>query len=677
MSSRAESLLARIEDPVLRAQVAAELAAAQGQRKFGLVFEHHLPETVRLPRVRPRRGLKVVLKGAAAGEEDLLHVVRLRGVGPARVAECLPVRQDAGDEPAVMESHPVADLEVVAEFGDPIYPGLTKVGETAGPGTDPTAPSHIVLNAENHHALQALQWSHAGAVDLIYIDPPYNTGNKTWQYNDSYVGEKDAFRHSKWLSFMEKRLTLARTLLRDTGVIIVAIGDEEHHRLRMLMDQVFGEQNFISDVVWQGGRKNDSRYISNGADYMLVYARNEQAMSETDVRWRERKPGIDDVFAAAADAWSLSEGDGVEATSLLKKWWKGLPKDHPAQGSKHYNNVCSTTGRAYFPADASSSEWRAGRSFRQLPHPVTGGLTPAPANGWAWSDDEVQRRHRDGLVHFGPTDATVPQKKSYLDEIDSQVSTSVFDRDRRISARHLASILGDKRFPNPKDHNVLMRWIRLAAPKDAVVLDFFGGSGTTAEAVVRLNAEDGGTRQSILVTNNELSAKDDAALRKAGHEPGSPEYEAQGVFHHVTRPRIETVVSGLRTDGSKYSDGLPGRVTFFDLEYLDADRIADDRAFDAVLPMLWMRAGAPGTLALAEGESPWFVDGPLAVLRDATQWHGFAQVLPEGITHAFVVTNSATEFSRATRVLPAGVEVVRLYEKYLTTFEINTLERAR
>ena len=166
------------------------------------------------------------------------------------------------------------------------------------------APWHTVINGENFHALQALRSTHHRKVDLIYIDPPYNTGNEGWIYNDRYVDAADRAKSSKWLSFLERRLLIARDLLTTTGVIITAIGDDEHHRLRMLLDQVFGDSNFLSNVVWQGGRKNDSRYVSNGADYMLIYARDETALSAAGIRWTDRKQGADDALAAAAKAWS-------------------------------------------------------------------------------------------------------------------------------------------------------------------------------------------------------------------------------------------------------------------------------------------------------------------------------------------------------------------------------------
>ncbi len=177
---------------------------------------------------------------------------------------------------------------VVAEFREPIYPGLVSTGKVERGGDK---PFHTVINAENYHALQTLLFTHRGQVDCIYIDPPYNTGSADWIYNDRYVSGDDLYRHSKWLAFIERRLVLAQVLLKDTGVIIVAIGDEEHHRLRMLLDQVFGDQNFLADIIWQGSGKNDARYTAGGVDYMLVYAKSEEALAASGRRWREAKPG--------------------------------------------------------------------------------------------------------------------------------------------------------------------------------------------------------------------------------------------------------------------------------------------------------------------------------------------------------------------------------------------------
>jgi len=235
-------------------------------------------------------------------------------------------------------------------------------------------------------------------------------------------------------------------------------------------------------------------------------------------------------------------------------------------------------------------------------------------------------------------------------------------------------VLGDKRFPFPKDHEVLMRWIRIAAPTDAVILDFFGGSGTTTEAVMRLNAEDGGTRQSILVTNNELAAKDAKELTKAGRHPGDTEWEAKGVCRYVTQPRITTVVTGTRPDGSTYSEGLAANVEFFDLTYLDPDRVSRAKEFEAIAPLLWMKAGAVGECISKEPGDGWALAAGYAVLTDIDASEAFVEAigaLDEPPTLAFVVTDSPSDFEDVTGRLPKGVRPHRLYGSYMRNFEIN------
>ncbi|MBV1781292.1 site-specific DNA-methyltransferase [Paeniglutamicibacter sp. ABSL32-1] len=514
-----------------------------------------------------------------------------------------------------------------------------------------------------------------GGLDLHR--PPYNTGNKTWQYNDHYVAEQDSFRHSKWLSFMERRLTLAKKLLKTTGVIIVAIGDDEHHRLRMLMDEIFGSNNFISDVVWQGGRKNDSRYVSNGADYMLIYSKDEASTTASGIRWREERPGAETVLAAGTEAWNESGQGPDTATALLRKWFSSLPKDHPAKRDGNYNyNRIDAQGRVFYANDLRSPSPRPNLQYDLL-HPVTGEVTMRHPNGWAYSRESMDALIEEGNIWFDTDNTRLPRLKKYLDEQGFQVAMSIFDKDRRASSRHLQSVFRDKRFPFPKDHEVLMRWIRLIAPKDSIVLDFFGGSGTTAEAVIRLNAEDQGTRQCILVTNNELSAKDDAALRKAGHQPGSAEYEAKGVFHHVTKPRIETVVTGVRQDGSAYSDGLPANVEFLDLAYLEESRVHAALEYESLAPLFWLKSGAVGSVVQRTEDTQdyeWNEESSMAVLFNAGKAAELAELLatkPNQVKHVFIITDSPEQGDLAGEAFGDEITVQPIYGSYLDAFQIN------
>lgn len=659
----------------LGATLEREVDALRESRSFGLVFERHLPEAARLVGYPIKRGVQVGLRYPTPGQENLLwRVRRLEGAGDARMAYLL--RPGMAGEPPVeeIEPVPVKDLVVIREFGEPVFPGLKRVGEPIR-RADTDSPNHVVINGENYHALQLLKMTHGKKVDLIYIDPPYNTGNKGWIYNDRYVAEQDGHKHAKWLSFMERRLILARDLLRPTGVIFVAVDDAEQARLKLLMDQVFGESNFIANVVWQGGHRNDAKYIATGHDYMLVYARNEPALVDAGIRWRERKAGLDEAAAAARDIWKSAGGDHAAATKEWRAWMKDFKaRTGIADGVSRYTSLDETTGEPiYTGQNLSSPNPRANLQYDLL-HPTTGKPVKRHPNGWRYSKEQMAALVSAGRVRFGPDETSGAQGISHLSEFETQVAKSFFSADRRRSAQALARMLGDKRFPFPKDPEVLMRWIGLAAPQDATIVDFFGGSGSTAEAAMRLNHQDGGQRQVILVTNNELAADNAAALAKQGFGPGDAEWEAKGVFEYVTRPRITTVVTGTRPDGSTYSDGLTANVDFFNLTYLDPDRVSGAREFDAIAPLLWMMAGSPPDFIATEPAQGYEVKPRYAVLTDTDATEDFLKEVvaaAEPPSLVFVVTDSPSEFEHVSGLLPYGSRPVRLYEAYLRNFLIN------
>ena len=587
--SRLNDLIRQLEtkDASLARDLRREVEALSKRRGFGLNFERHVPEAVELPGRPVRRGDKVRVlppRGSKpnSGDDRIWRVMTITKDASGKRTSSLELRDDAHETAAAL----VEDLVVVAEFRDPIYPGLVSIGKVERGGRK---PYHAVINAENYHALQTLSFTHRASIDAIYVDPPYNTGNEGWIYNDRYITGDDLFMHSKWLAFIERRLLLAKQLLRSTGVIIVAIGDDEQHRLRMLMDQVFGPENFISNVVWQGGRKNDARYVSNGADYMLIYANSEKDLADSGVRWREPKAGVQEVIDAAYSYWQKTPDDLVFASKRLREWMAtGSVEIDP--GTKAYDLV-DERGRAYSRVKMTSPNYRPNLMY-EIIHPVTGKACPIPEKGWALSREEMARRIAAGRVSFGSDETTIPRAKQFLDESSVQNPTSVFERRRDHGSRHLVNVLGDKRFPNPKDPEVIERWIGLVAGNDATILDFFGGSGTTAEAVLRLNDRDGGRRRCILITNNELSSSDEKQLRTSGHRPGESEWEARGVFQNVAKPRIETVITGRRPDGSKFSDGFSQNVEFFNLTYEAPLRVSSNREFAKIAPLLWLRSGS-------------------------------------------------------------------------------------
>lgn len=662
-----DQLISRIPDEALRSHLSREVDLLRGSRQFGLVFDRHLPESVRLVDYPIRKGVRVALRDESSDETWTV-------LDFADTARTVAILSGDGGE------RRLTDLVVVREFGERIYPGLRSVERIPNGSED--ALWHVVINGENYHALQALRGTHRERVDLIYIDPPYNTGAGGWIYNDRYVDQADRAKSSKWLSFVERRLLIARDLLKPSGVIIVAIGDEEHHRLRMLLDQVFGDQNFISDVVWQGGRKNDSRYVSNGADYMLIYAKDETVLSSREVRWREPRKAHAEMLAAGRTCWEESGHRPEEATRLMKEWIKALPPEHPARENNRFYEFDADTGRVFRKKDVS---WPGGGGPRyDVLHPSTGLPVRVPSRGWVYSDPERMRSEiAAGNILFGPDHTSYINRKLYLDDADSMAPESVFFSKRTSVSKRMQELFGDTRFPFPKDHEVLMRWFRIVAPADAVILDFFGGSGTTTEAVMRLNAEDGGTRQSILVTNNEIGAAQAKKLRKAGKHPGDAEWESKGVFQHVCLPRISTVVTGVRPDGSHYSDGLKANVEMFDLEYLDPSTVRRGRGFPRLAPLFWLQGGARGDRIEANPGEGWALTGTYGVLFDIDSLVAFADAVTAAATSGappgvlFIVTDSLAEYQQAVERLPVGIETVQLYEDYLLNYTVNFSGGAR
>ncbi len=257
-------------------------------------------------------------------------------------------------------------------------------------------------------------------------------------------------------------------------------------------------------------------------------------------------------------------------------------------------------------------------------------------------------------------------------------------------SRLLDTIIPGRHFPFPKSLYAVEDTIRffVTDKPDAVVLDFFAGSGTTAHAVARLNHQDAGRRQSITVTNNEVADAEAKALRSRGLRPGDPGWEALGIFEHITRPRVTAAITGQTPEGSPVTgeyrftdefpmaDGFEENVEFFELTYLDASRVEVNLAFAGIAPLLWLRAGGRGPIIdeCVEGDGrrkPYAWTERYGVLFNTDRWRGFVSKLPITATTVFIVTDSTTEFAHIAGELPGHLDVVRLYERYLTTFAIN------
>lgn len=394
---------------------------------------------------------------------------------------------------------------------------------------------NLFIEGDNLDALKLLQESYLGQVKLIYIDPPYNTGND-FVYRDDFAetasdylrrsGQTDdgGYRlhanpessgrfHSDWLSMIYPRLLLARNLLSEDGVLIMSIDDTEAANLRQVANLAFGERNYIATVVWQGGRKNDSRYVSVGHDYLVIYARNEARLQELGIRWRERKSGVDDALTAGREAWAESGHDPSTATKIYRAWLAEQSQITPAVS--RFKSI-DNQGRIY-NADKDLS-WPGGGGPRyEVLHPVTGKPVSISERGWGLTESRLKDLIEAGLVEFGSDEKKIPRGKSFLEELDTQVADSVFTQIRTTAAQRLARLIGPAVFDYPKDELVLARWFDLVTGSDpnAVIMDFFAGSGSAAHATMHLNALDGGSRRFIAVQLDEMTPEKSGA-REAG-----------------------------------------------------------------------------------------------------------------------------------------------------------------
>ncbi|MCI5120163.1 MAG: site-specific DNA-methyltransferase, partial [Candidatus Electrothrix sp. AUS4] len=381
---------------------------------------------------------------------------------------------------------------------------------------------NLLVQGDNLLALKALLPYYAGQVKCIYIDPPYNTGNEKWVYNDNvnspeikeWLGDvvgkeaEDLSRHDKWLCMMYPRLQLLKKFLKQDGVILVSIDDFEAHRLRILMDEIFGTTNFIAQLVWDKTRKNDSKLFSVGHEYILVYARSLAFLRQNKTTWRESKPGADTVRTKYYELKEQYGEDFTRMTKELRAWYTSLPKESPAKKLSRHKHI--DANGIWRDRDIS---WPGGGGPRyDVIHPDTKKPCVVPERGWGFSSPETMQNEIDkGLVVFRKDHTTPPIRKAYLFQIDNdgknedktvgaQVMPSVIHKQSQVVVKFLRNVFdGEKVFENPKDHEVLMRLIKYVTGPEDIIFDSFAGSGSTGHAVLQANKETGGNRRFVLI----------------------------------------------------------------------------------------------------------------------------------------------------------------------------------
>ena len=370
--------------------------------------------------------------------------------------------------------------------------------------------------------------------DSVFIDPPYNTGND-FIYADDFKMESEEWKvesgewseegdrlfkntdtngrfHSDWCSMIYSRLMLARNLLTDDGVIFISIDENEVNTLKAICDEVFGASNFIAELIWSAGRKNDSKYISVSHEYILCYFKDALWVKDHKILWREKKQGLSDIYA---EYERLKKVYGEDCTSIekeLKGWYKSLPDGHPAKDHSHY---CRVDKNGIFFADNISWPGGGGPKYQVL-HPVTQKPVKIPSRGWLTNEATMKEWIVQGRVEFGKDENGVPTLKSYLKDREYSVPYSVFYKDGRAASKRLATLMGDKVFENPKDEEIIQRIIQFCGTDDGdIILDFFSGSATTAHAMFLADAEQNKHRKFILVQLPETIDPQEEASEKA------------------------------------------------------------------------------------------------------------------------------------------------------------------
>lgn len=690
-------LISQIQDETLRNRIQEEVSKMAKQKKFGLVFEEHMPESTPLYDMPIKRGCNVMRRDSK-DDKSIYVVLKIEG----DTVVC--VKSEQKDEAVTFE---LKDIVRVAEFGESIYPYLKPLDSVCNaPDSDLW---HTLIEADNYHALQLLEYLYAGKVDCIYIDPPYNTGAKDWKYNNDYVDGADAYRHSKWLSFMQRRLRLAKKLLNPKdSVLIVTIDEKEYLHLGCLLEEMFPEaiMQMISSVISFKGSARKQQFTRLD-EYIFILVFGEATI--------QRLP--------LSDEWRMNPDD-ERATHLT---WKYLIRSGSAgfreRSPGNFYPVFFTTEGKYHsvgePLPLGTDRTTV------IPPEGTFAVFPVDTQGrehyWKINRDKFLEYKSKGYIKFGrPTKNGVPitfltsgeirkvedgtyKIDGYADDGSIISSNEVRDimpgTQWRIKSHDatrqgtdlLTKILLGRQFPFPKSLYAVHDAIRffVAQKTNALILDFFSGSGTTMHAVNLLNAEDGGHRRCIMVTNNEVSAEEAGTLLAQGYQPGDAEWEKLGIAHYVTWPRTVCTIEGHDVNGNPLkgdylgseplmhmADGFKANAAFFKLGFLDPTAVSLGMRFSEMLPTLWLKTGAKGKCPELTGEQmPDMLilpENQFAVLINENTFADFAEKLAEHpeIQTVFLATDYEVNYQSMVKNL--NVEnAYQLYRDYLDHFRVN------
>lgn len=664
-------------------------------KDFGLVFERNLPDDMRLYG-------KPIVKG------DMVHILPSRGSKESesnRIA--YPVSKvDAAMVTIAMpdgssQSMHKDDLVPVTSYDTPIYAGLHETGRVVHDGADGSEGVwNAVINGENFHALEMLLFPFAGKVDAIYIDPPYNTGARDWKYNNSYVDKSDGYPHSKWLAMMERRLKLAKKLLNPSkSVLICTIDEKEYLNLGLLLNDIFPDARvqMISSVINPHGSARKQEFKRTDEYVYFVMLGDAAPVKVVDI-WN-KKDSSDSVWFPLVRGDLREDRPNLFYPIYVKKDMTGIDSigsplplgiDRKTVDDK---DDCYTV----FPVKTNGEESRWQVSSSNLKVLISKGFVKVSQKNGKVSISYIREGKRQEIENGEYTIVGNEKDGSIIIDYSSHVKKidpgTQWNFPSHAAGTYgtgiLRSLMPGRKFPYPKSLYAVEDALRFFVQDnpDALILDFFAGSGTTAHAVMRLNHQDGGRRRTISVTNNEISDKEEMELTKSKHRKGDPEWESKGICRYITIPRITAALTGITSTGASISgsykfidefpmkDGFKENFVFYDMAYMNPDDLERNAPqFSDVDALLWMRAGmlgAPGSAVVDTKNYMVFREG-WAVLFDYAGIHEFESALASSgiqLKTLFFVTDNSDRFHKLA-VKYEGCNVVQLYKSMLRSFQI-------
>ena len=691
-----DDLISQIQDAELRERIQKEVNKLSKQKKFGLVFEEHMPECTPLYDMPIKRGCTVMLRDSKE-DKSVYIVAKLEG------ENAICIKRDSQEEPVTFA---VTEIVRVAEFGETIYPFLKPLDSVCNaPDSDLW---HTLIEADNYHALQLLEYFYAGQVDCIYIDPPYNSGAKDWKYNNDYVDGTDVYRHSKWLSMIQKRLRIAKRLLNaESSVLIVTIDEKEYLHLGCLLEEMFPDANIqmITTIISRNGTSRENEF-SRVEEYIFICRFGTMGVTRSN----------DNM---------LSEGsDGV----ISRVWFNFMRTSTPRSKTKGQffpifidvnTKKIIGIGNALAPNEAATSVLAPEGQVAVFPikddgSEATWGAIPETTkellnNGFLRVGTFDQKTNRWNIQYVRQGDqkrilsgeilvtGIADDGSKILEPVDATQRTvfpkTVWNRKSHDATEHgtrfLKQLMPDGRFSYPKSLYAVRDTLRffVADKPNALVVDFFAGSGTTLHAVNLLNAQDNGHRRCILVTNNELSDEEAKRLRENNVHEGDEAWNNLGIARYVTWPRTVCSIEGHDINGKplkgcyletemSVADGFKTNAAFFQLSFLDKTAVALGLCFKEMLPTFWMKSGAIGPCPnMKDNTIPSMLILPQNKFAVLTNENAFAAFEEELVQHPEIQTVFlATDYDVNYRAMAKNLNVentYQLYRDYLDHFRLN------